>query len=549
MDRFGRRFISDKDLLKYAADLDLFSDPPRRGILEFLERRGILNPVARIRFPGEIARSWHKQRYPNDTVPAPIESDVDRLKAAVELYHLVFNGLWSKPEVYGERIHPLDKIALKHKPFIQTTFKTASFVPWEDFRVVLAIRDGNEMSDGGTYSRICYHYWQVFALASILRSGMTILFNHENDALFEDLWNLRISDRSRAEIFGTFNLEARHELNAVMEQAPLFDAVAWFEAYRQNALQKHVGSVNRKTGRLPTRQHREYLSRERELARETLERFKLKPRQFLAFAKFQTELWCNAKRRSPAKIAKEYRRNIATTIELYRLVSRKNVDEIVARVGYVGGYDQPILKIIFPSWLDEQRGLAERSLQNWVLPSMSALPPPFTVSAPDITTFCDWLEAEGLYQLYWHFKRLLDIGLSDGPAARTAIATEVVSYANTVELMANAILNGHGHQARGFTLGKKTRLIVQPHAPQLIPLLNKFSKLTKTDRSTLRLRLAQINRIKKGGRAAPVVRGLLKLIVIRNEGSHLGLGELDREAIYELLESLVEASLILWKVK
>ena len=44
--RFGHRFIPHKQFLGYARDLDLFTDQPSPRFLEFLERRGILNPVA-----------------------------------------------------------------------------------------------------------------------------------------------------------------------------------------------------------------------------------------------------------------------------------------------------------------------------------------------------------------------------------------------------------------------------------------------------------------------------------------------------------------------
>ena len=73
--------------------------------------------------------------------------------------------------------------------------------------------------------------------------------------------------------------------------------------------------------------------------------------------------------------------------------------------------------------------------------------------------------------------------------------------------------------------------------------------LTRTNRSTLNRRLAQIGRIKQGGPFAPILRALLKLVVIRNEGSHLGLGGLDRKAIYGLLEALVQASILIWMAR
>lgn len=547
--RFGRRYISDKEFLDYARDVDLFKEHPPRHLLEFLERRGILNPVARIRFPAEIARRWYQERYPTDTVPDPIEGDTPRLQAASDLYNLIFNNLWRKPEIYGERVHPLDEIAPEHAPFIETTFDTATFLPWNDFRVELALRDGSKMYDGGTYSRTCYHFWQIFPLASFLRSGVNILYDLGDEALFRELWELRISEGSRGSLYATMNFEARHELNAIIEHSALFEAVAWFEAYRQNALQKHVHSIDRATGRLPTNLSREYRARERALAREVLNRFNLKPGGLLTFIKFQAELWCEASRRSPAKVADEYRQNIASTVELYRLVARKSADQIVAEVGRAGDYFKPILKIIFPDWLDEQRDLAERSLKSWMLPSMTGLPSPFTISEHDIAVFCNWLEQKELYQLYWHFKRLLDLGFSDASIARSAVATEAVSYANTIELLANAILEERGQIPRGSTLMPKVRRIISSASPDLEQLLLRFKHLTRTDNSTLGRRLAQIDRIRKGGPLSPVLRKMLKLLVIRNEGSHLGLGGLDREHIYALLEALVQASLLIWKAK
>ena len=58
---------------------------------------------------------------------------------------------------------------------------------------------------------------------------------------------------------------------------------------------------------------------------------------------------------------------------------------------------------------------------------------------------------------------------------------------------------------------------------RLEKLLKDFKHLTRTDSSTLKKRLAQIGRIKRGGALAPILRILLAVQVIRNEGSHLGL--------------------------
>lgn len=547
--RFGRRYMSHKEFLDYAKDLDLLIDHPSSGLLEFTEKHGILIPVARIRFPPEIARRWHKERYPKEDIPYEIEGETPRLEAANDLRNATYNNFWGKPDIYGEQMHPLDEITSEHSPFVQTTFDKKEFVPWKEFRAVIGVQDGKEFGDGGDSVRTCYHYWQVFALAAFLRSGVTILYDLSDEALFHELWKLNISDSSRGKLQASINLEARHELSRIMENRALFDAVAYFEAYRHNALQKHVHKFDRKTGRLSITLSREYRRREKEIARETLDRFALKPRHILEFIKFQCDLWHTATQRSPANLVEEYRQNIASTVDLYRFVTRATAADVIEAVGLRGGRYKPILKVIFPDWLDEQRDLAERSLKGWIVPSMTSLPPPFSISDQDIVDFCDWIEQNGLFQLYWHFKRLMDIGRSDDSISRSATAAEAVGFANTVELLVNAVLAGRKQSARGHTLLPKIKTILSTGSPQLVQLIDQHKKLTHTNKSTLKTRIAQIDRLKKGGAHAPVMRAILKLVVIRNEGSHLGLTGFDREAIYALLEALIRATLIIWKAR
>jgi hypothetical protein len=108
-DHFGRRFLSDREFLQYAASLDLFADGPSPLLLEFAERLGVLNPVARIRFPPEIARRWHKDHHADEvTIIQPIEGNTSRLRAASELRRQIYHNLWRNPVIYGERDHPLD---------------------------------------------------------------------------------------------------------------------------------------------------------------------------------------------------------------------------------------------------------------------------------------------------------------------------------------------------------------------------------------------------------------------------------------------------------
>lgn len=411
--QFGRRYITPKAFLDYARELDLFTDQPSQRLLEFLERHGSLDPVARIRFPPEIVRRWHRQRHPGADMPHPIEGDTQRLAVATALYDEVFNARWNLPEVYGERPHPLDTVAPEHAPFVQTCFDPRSFVPWKKFRTVVQIESGREIGDNGLHARTCYHYWQVFPLAAFLRSGITILYDLKDDALRQELRELRIGDTSRAKLWTTINLDARHELRKIAQNASLFDAVAWFEAYRRNALRLHASHAGPRTRRLPCDRARAYRRSCCELARDAVGRYAITSDQLLTFTKFQCELWCTAKSRGPAKLADEYARNIDSTIQLYREVSLATYEQVIERVGRAGSHFKPILKVIFPDWLDEPRDLVERSLQAWIVPSMTGLHAPFALSDADIGDFRDWIEQHGLFQFYWHFKRLTDLGFGD----------------------------------------------------------------------------------------------------------------------------------------
>ena len=82
----------------------------------------------------------------------------------------------------------------------------------------------------------------------------------------------------------------------------------------------------------------------------------------------------------------------------------------------------------------------------------------------------------------------------------------------------NAVIAGRKQSPRGDTLlMPKIRNILTTSSPQLVQLINQHQKLARTETSTLKARIAQIDRIKKGGPHAPVVRAILKLVVIRHK--------------------------------
>lgn len=547
---FGRRYIRLYEFTNYATHLDLFPQRPGDTLFEYLEAEGLLNPTARVRFPGEIARRFASEDSYGLTIPEPIEPDTPRLAAAAELYNELSHGGWLNPQLGGEREHVLDMEKTEHSEFVRKQFSASSFTPWSTHRVPIWVdQDGLEVFEAERYCITYYHYWQIFILAAILRARLRILYPFIDEEMVRSVHHLRfLDDTSRSRLRVSINVEARREFNEINLYTQHFDAVAYFEAHRRNALQLYWHEMDPNTRVLSAAASRAYRRQELEIAARALNRFALQPADLIDFIGQQSEWWDTARKLGPTAINSEYKRNIGAAIRLYRYLTNENFNTVSNRIGRRRGWFKPILEIVFPNWLEDQRDLAKRILRRWADPVFNGLPSPFGVTEVDVDAFCDWLEAAGLYQFYWHFRRLADIGQRDAPIYRAAASAEAVAFANLIEMIANAACEECGYQTRGKTLFPKLRYLLDGVSPpDLSQLLVRFRKLTNTKRSTLTKRLAQIDQIRRGGPYAPIVQILLKLLVIRNEGSHLGLNRFGRSAVIGLIETMAVASLIIWK--
>lgn len=548
--RYGRRYIRLRELRDYAVDLDLCPHPPVEGLVEFLEREGLLTPVRRVRFPDEILRRFARDRYEGLNIAGPVEPDGPRLDAAIEFT----DGLcrWSDARIYGESEHVLDALADAHRPFIQTEFSPAAFTPWHDLRVHLYDTDrGPIYSSAAQDAPSFYQYWQIFWLAAILRSGVHVWFPLDDEDLFREILqgNVFSSEGLAGRTQQQINIEAYHELQGLREYEAHFEAVGYFEAYTHNALQTFQSDRNLH-GRIPARPWQRYLRRERAIARETLARGGLDEDALIAFIGRQCEWWDNARRVGPAALADEYKRNIRSSVALVRAATGIDPREVVQRVGRRTEHFEPTLEVIFPDWTEEQRHLTVRSLKRWADESLASLPSPFPFSDAELDDFCEWLEDRGLYQYYWHFRRLVDLQYSDDPVYHAASSAEVVGFATLCEMIANEVLRDQGREPRGDTLSRKLKKIFNTNGPiDLGTMFDRYYRLTNTNRQSLPRRLAQIARINAGGAHSPVLRALLSLWVIRNEGAHLGLHQFDPARIVEMIRILSLASMMLWKAR
>lgn len=556
---FGRRYFSLKKLREYAVDLDLCPHPPTEDFMEFLERECLLTPVRRVRFPDEILRRFARDRYECVNIAGPVEPDGQRLDAAIEFTEELHR--WSDARIYGESEHVLDALADAHRPFVQTDFSPAAITPWQDLRVHLYDTDrGPIYSSAVQDAPSFYHYWQIFWLASLLRSGVHIWFPLDDGDLFREILqgNVLSFKGLRGRTQQHINLEAYHELQALREYEAHFEAVGYFEAYSHNALQTFQSDRNQH-GRIPARPWQRYLRRERVIARETLARSGLDEDALIAFIGRQCDWWDNARRTSPAALADEYKRNICSSVMFLRAAKGIDPHDVVQRVGRRTGHFRPTLEVIFPDWTEEQRDLTVRSLKRWADEFLASLPSPFPVTEAELNDFCDWLEDRGLYQYYWHFRRLVDLQDSDDPIHHAASSAEVVGLATLCELIANEVMIDRGLTPRGNTLAPKLQAIFDHGGPVDLRehlrnrgntgLKLRLGHLANTSNQSLLQRLAQIERIRAGGQYSPVLRAMLSFMAIRNEGAHLGLLHFNHARTIEMIRVLSLASLMLWKAR
>lgn len=548
--RFGKRFIRIDELRNYAVDLNLSTHPPCKNFMEFAEREGLLTPVCRIQLPPEIPRRFAREEDTSRNIAGPVEPDGQRLDAAEELLNSINMNKWAMPHVYGEAAHPCDEPKEDQAQFIQSDFSIDTFVSWENRRVPLYETASGPVLSSERDMPSFYHYWQVFWLAAILRSGIHVYYPLDDEALFTEIWQSGISsDALSGRTSQYHNLEAYRELQELRQFETHFEAVGYYKAYSHNALQNYAMDRD-EAGKIPPRQWRDYLSREAEIARDSLDRSGLSTSDIVEFIGKQCEWWGNACRVGPPAVAEEYKRNIGETINLLRNGYRINPQRIIDQVGRRTGHFKPTLRVIFPDWAEEQRELTTRSLKHWRDSEMASLPPPFPFSDRELEEFCDWLESKGLYQYYWHFRRLMDVERRDDPIHRSASTSEVVGFATLCEMIINEVLKEHGRAPRGKTLVPKLEMLFNSSGPaNLTQFLSRYKNLRSTNNQSLPRRLAQIARIKSHRAISPVIRIMLSFIVIRNEGAHLGLLRFDHAKVIDMMRILSLASLMIWKAR
>jgi len=395
---FGNRFLDPQQFWDYANNLQIVDGPfARKDLLQFLERERLLIPICRVRYPAEVVRVWYANEHPYWADSSlPTEADDERMQAATDLYRGI--RYWGAPPTpdRGVQFHPLDLIDRDHSEFVETDIAGRAFQAWGEFEIHAGTSDGHPMTSSSvdTY----YRYWQVLRLPEILSMAVPTLVNFGDGDAFRMVCEHRLAEIPPEKIHhlscSLLGWQAQREFP---QNEPCFEAVAFFRAYRERALLEAAKDQPGAAFKVSGKALEDFRTMETAIARHAAWRWNQSDARILEFIKWECQRWDRWAKAGCLRLCEDYERNVSDTIWFYRLITGAEYQDVVQAVGQVTGHFRKTLDVMFPDWFQEQRELADRSLKNWIAPTMSVFTPiAHGFSAVELEEFLAWIFARVL---------------------------------------------------------------------------------------------------------------------------------------------------------
>jgi hypothetical protein len=295
--KFGRRYLTVRELGGYAQDLKLTARTFPESHFEFLEQERLLMPVCRVRYPAEIVRHWElEESVANDEVMEissclPLAVDPARLTAATALKERIRFWPMDVFAPQGVQRHPLDEIASGHAEFIEHRLAERPFQPWETFRILVGYSRGHPRRGEAVFTY--YHYWQAFLLSEIQTMQLTISVNLLDEENLDKLLQGKISEIPSERLRATIPLGSRQVLREFPQYQPAFDTLAYCWAYRDRALQKAGRDQGSGSPGLTGKLLGAFRLQERTIATEAMGQWGMDIQGLLGFLKWQCQRWQN----------------------------------------------------------------------------------------------------------------------------------------------------------------------------------------------------------------------------------------------------------------
>jgi len=199
---------------------------------------------------------------------------------------------------------------------------------------------------------------------------------------------------------------------------------------------------------------------------------------------------------------------------------------------------------VLPDRVEELKDLAARSLPSWIAPKLGGLAAvSLAPSAGDCSAFVEWVAANGL-QFLLPLDQLVGVRQLDHRLKVPALGKSVESMASTIEHMLNTvILKNSGTLPR--TLKPKVDWLWS-NLPSVVADVKKYWRTLADTGPGFASQQTAIRGLVLGHSHETVVRLMLEVGLIRNQGAHLSYPAFDEDMLRDCMTVLVEGAVLIW---
>lgn len=554
LNRIGSRYMSSTELLSYAKAVGLIG-PHFRGpeFLEFLERELLLVPICRVTYPDKVYRRFFNESHPpyygDDSLP--VEPDGPQYAAAHDLYMSLRSGGRGSEPIF----HPLDMVDPSQAEFIQHHVASVPFRPWSEQRTLVQRRDANgDPSYRDENREHYYHYWHLIALAELFTTRRKFVLSRRRPLSFGPWW---IKYRPLRWIWDRYRKETRPK-EFVWEdwyRSPrepwrnhegALDAVSVFLEYRnrcRDPFRDRVGPSRRLDPELAAELH----AIEKGCAVFAMRWKGLDPAALVKCFEWLVERWDSWDSHGPPLVAEEYIDNAMATYRLFHYATGATYDQFLAALSVEG---RRLFRRMLPDRVEEQETRGRETLIREIMPNVLGLKPPEVLrpTDPECVAFLQWLARRARLQFCMMIEAFLEgRGLEHRLRSPTLGAT-VQDMALTLEHILNdmgALKAVESH--KNSWLRPKMEWFWNNQRPVLDALKKHGKELTDTrEGGGFYPQQEKIRSLPIGGEYEGVIRRVLEVVLIRNQGTHVSFSGFSEDTLTGCMITLLEGSLLVW---
>jgi len=497
--------------------------------LAYLADIGLVLPRWTIDLSDDVARHLEVIRHPEFiSEKHSISSDVVLCDSTWGLLNEIES--WEDP-IFDDWLtpHPLDQRPVPENPFL--------FSGWRPSRkIVIGASDGHPLL--GSATTHYYATWQMFQMAFLSDGFARVIFDPIRYRPSQRVEDGPLDGMIAASPSVNINWRNVVMCEAISERQALFDLVSAFRSRsnRERRRWKIVASGKR----VAADEWHQASVREIQVAKQELTSRNLSSDDLVEFIKWLCDVWGQIARKTTSCLESEVRHFIMRAVQIWRLATGREWEELVNIVGRVTGHFKPTLKVIFPDWVEDQKEHAARS----ILTSMRRLQPlcavNMSVNQDEARQMIDWLDSKGLTTIYWIHKGLIDARFDSDLDFSSGYLTYLQALALYIEHMLAAFAPkskklGKGYSGRMKSLWSGTSIL------QSAP-----NKDTPTGGQSILIELPKLDAACEKYSIDKASQTLLRALLCRNLAAHGGFKSLPEEWAISLSTDLFDAMTLTW---